>query len=162
MIIGLFEQPEGGANAVDSLVEKGVDKDRISIVATEQTAKESFAVESQTKGAEGAAIGGGVGAAAGALLAGLTTVGALATGGATLLVAGPIVAAFTGAGAGAVTGGAIGGLIGLGFNEEEVKHFEDSLDKGAVLVGVNMENADDEDLVKDTLKAHKPKEVSSS
>ncbi|MFP4106604.1 MAG: hypothetical protein ACLFVU_11010 [Phycisphaerae bacterium] len=161
-IAGIFERGIDATAAVDALVAKGVADNRISVLATEETAKKSLAVEKQTKGAEGTAVGGGIGAAAGAIIAGLTAVGTLATGGAGLVVAGPLVAAFTGAGAGAITGGVLGGLIGLGFTEHEVKHFEDALDKGSVIVAVDTEDTDDEDTVKGILKDHNAKDVSSA
>ncbi len=161
-ILAIYEVPEDATRTVDDLVDSGVTRQRISILATEATAKESLAVEKQTKGSEGTALGGGIGAASGAIIAGLTSVGALATGGAGLLVAGPLVAAVTGAGAGAVSGGILGGLIGLGFSEHEIKHVEEALDKGSVVVAVDMEDHDDKDEVTDVMHRHNAKEVNAA
>jgi hypothetical protein len=161
-IVGIFENPHEAASSVDALEMKGVSRERISVMASDETAEKSLVVAEQTKGSEGAAMGGGLGAAAGALVAGLTSVGTLATGGAGLLVAGPLVAALTGAGAGAVSGGVLGGLIGLGFSEHEVKHLEDALEKGSVIVAVDMEDADDDDTVEDTFKQYNANEVTTA
>ncbi len=161
-IVGIFEEPIDAARSVDGLVGAGVDPSRISVLVTEPTAENSLAVRSHSKGPEGAAVGGGFGAAAGALIAGLTSVGTVATGGAGLLVAGPLVAAFTGAGAGAVSGGILGGLIGMGFSEHEVKHFEDVLDKGSVVVAVDTAKAADEGLIKGIFNNHQAAEVSGA
>jgi hypothetical protein len=104
--------------------------------------------------AEGVAVGATTGGAVGALVAGLTAVGTIATGGTGLLVAGPVVAALAGAGAGAAGGSILGGLVGASIPEHEIKHYEDALNKGSVLVGVHVpDDADDlEDVAKRTLK----------
>jgi hypothetical protein len=162
MIAGVFEDPRDGAKATDELINQGVSAERISVVTTEPTAKRAFAIESQTKGAEGVAVGGSIGAATGAILAGLTTVGAVATGGVGILVAGPLVAAFTGAGVGGVTGGIVGGLVGLGFDEEEVQGIEEALDKGSLVVTVDMKEADDEQQVREILESHHTREVATA
>jgi hypothetical protein len=161
-IIGVFEDPAQATAAVDALADHGVIASRISVLATEPTAEKGLAVDTETKGAEGTAVGAGIGAVAGGLLAGLTAVGTIATGGAGLLVAGPLVAAMAGAGAGGVTGGVIGGLIGLGFSEEEVEYFENVLDEGSVLIAVDMENADDDETVKGVLKDRGAENVKSA
>ena len=53
------------------------------------------------------------------------------------IVAGPIFAALAGGGAGAVTGGAVGGLVGLGIPESNAKAYEEALKKGGVVFGVH-------------------------
>ncbi len=160
-IVGIFERPHEARVAIDKLCAGGVADSRVSVLATEQTAKQALGIEKNTKGAEGTAIGGGIGAATGAILGGLTAVGTLATGGVGLLVAGPLVAALAGAGAGAVTGGVLGGLIGLGFSEHEVKLFEDALEEGSVVIAVDMEDADDDDEIEDIFKDSNAKDISS-
>jgi hypothetical protein len=160
--VGIFEKPREASIAVDKLIASGVSKERISVMAPDSVTKESLGIEEQTKGAEGATVGGSIGAATLGIVAGLTSVGTLATGGTGLLVAGPLVAALTGAGAGAVAGGVLGGLVGLGFSEHEVKHFEDALEKGSVLVAVDMDDADDEDAIEDILNQSNAREVSTA
>src|SRR5690606_38987047 len=113
--------------------------EEISLLIGDNFDREAFAVKSQTKMPEGAALGAASGGAIGALIGGLTAVGTIATGGAGLLVAGPVVAALAGAGAGAAGGGVLGGLVGAAIPEHEVKHYEDALSKGSVLIGVTCE-----------------------
>lgn len=125
------------AQAIGLLEDNGIAPERMSLVATEPFDRDAFTIEPGTKMPEGVAIGATSGIALGALIAGLTTVGAL-TAGAGLLAAGPIVAAFTGAGVGAVGGGAIGGLIGASMPEHEIRRVRDALDRGSVLVGVDV------------------------
>lgn len=158
-IVGVFVEPEDARKAVNSLLANDVDEHRISIMAAEATAKESFAIDEHSKAVEGVAAGGSIGAVAAGIFAGLTAVGALASGGMSILVSGPLVAAMAGAGAGGVTGGVLGGLIGLGFNEYEIKHFEDALDKGSVIVAVNANDVDDGDMIKDVFKKHNAQDV---
>src|SRR5690606_30022721 len=109
----LFENHTDAAAALDSLVAAGFDTSNISFIASDDFDADAFTVQTHSKLPEGAAIGAGTGGAIGALVAGLTAVGAIATGGAGLLVAGPLVAALAGAGAGAAGGSILGGLIGL-------------------------------------------------
>lgn len=152
VITGLFDTPAQAAAAVHTLEARGIPDHEISIMAGENFKKEAFAVDSHSKLPEGVAIGAGAGGAVTALVAGLTAVGAIATGGAGLLVAGPIVAALAGAGAGAATGGVIGGAIGAAIPEHEIKHYEDAVKKGSVLVGVHCEDSEHKDIAKQCFK----------
>lgn len=136
LITAVFASSDRAAQAIDALTQGGVPREDISIVAAEGTKVEAFGIQKQSKAGQGAAIGGGLGGAVGALVAGFTTVGALAATGIGVIAAGPIVAALAGAGAGAAAGGVLGGLIGLGIPEHEVKYYQDALHKGSVLVGV--------------------------
>jgi len=160
VIAAVFEQPSNAAASMDQLAAKGVAESRISVLATDPVAEESLGIRKNTKGAEGVAAGAGIGAVSAGIFAGLTSVGVLATGGAGLLVAGPVAAALAGAGAGAVGGGVLGGLIGLGFSEHEVKHFDEALGEGAVVVAVDMKDCDDEDVVNDVFKNQEAKDIS--
>jgi hypothetical protein len=152
-ITGLFEHPHQASAAVDDLIAAGVPVKAVSVVATDSLGEESFGIREKTKVAEGAAIGAGTGGSIAALVAGFTAVGALGATGIGLLAAGPIVAALAGAGAGAAAGGLIGGAIGLGIPEHEVKFYEDKLEKGAVLVGVDTDRVRNQD-VKEIFRRH--------
>ena len=144
---GLFKNSLDAGRAVHLLEMRGVPHDDISVIAGESFDKDAFAVESHSKLPEGVAIGATSGAAVGALAAGLTSVAAISTGGLGLLAAGPLVAALTGAGAGAASGGVLGGLVGIAIPEHEVKHYEDAIEEGSVLVGVECDD-DQKDAVK--------------
>jgi len=161
VIVGLFNSPEQAASAIYTLELRGVPANTINLVASDGFNKDSFAVDSHSKFPEGVALGATTGAAITALVAGFTAVGAVVTGGASLLVSGPAVAALAGAGAGAAGGGIIGGLIGAAVPEHEVKFYEDALEKGSVLIGV--EHTDDnKKLVKETLEVCNAEKVTTA
>lgn len=154
VVTGLYETPNRAADAVRALESQGVPSDDISLLIGDNFDRDAFAVDTHSKAPEGVALGAASGGAVGALIGGLTAVGTVATGGAGLLVAGPIVAALAGAGAGATGGGVLGGLVGAAIPEHEIKHYEDALSKGSVLVGVNLED-DEKDLKKVAKRALK-------
>lgn len=158
-LTGLFTTAGGAGSAVSMLEVRGIPSANISLVAAEGLKKESFGITQHTKAAEGGAIGAGVGVATGALIAGLTMVGALATGGVGLLAAGPLVAALAGAGAGAIAGGAVGTAVGLAIPENEIKFYEDALKKGSVLVGVHCDTDEQEDIAKQVFKEAGAKKI---
>jgi hypothetical protein len=152
VVTGLFDTPRQAAIAVQTLEAQGIPSDDISLLTGDRFDRDAFTVATHTKAAEGVGIGAASGGAIGALVAGLTAVGTIATGGAGILVAGPIAAALAGAGAGAATGGVIGGLIGAATPEHEIKHYEDAIEKGSVLVGVTCNQDGEEEIAKRTLK----------
>lgn len=160
VITAIFENHANAATAIDAVTLKGIPESRISLIASDNFDREAFGVETHSKLAEGTAIGAGIGGGVGAVVAGLTLVGAVATGGAGLLAAGPLVAALAGAGAGAAGGSIIGGLVGLAIPEHEVKHYEDAIEKGAVLVGVECVSGEEEKFVKDIFERHDAEKVS--
>jgi heat induced stress protein YflT len=140
-ITGIFRDKGAADRAVDDLQKAGYGMNDISVMMTDDTRTKKFAAEKGTKAPEGAAAGGIVGGAIGAILAGVTATGSIAaiaaTGGAAApLVVGPLAAALAGLGAGAVGGGIVGGLIGLGIPEVRAKEYEQKLRDGGILVGV--------------------------
>ena len=81
------------------------------------------------------------------MLAGVAAVGTtLVLPGVGLVVAGPLAAALAGAGAGGITGGLIGALIGAGIPEERVKHYEEGIKNGGILMGVTPRSDEDVEL----------------
>lgn len=160
VITGLFGSPTEAAAAMDALIAKGVDPAHISVVASEAVDTEAFAIEDSSRVGEGAAIGAGIGGGVGALIAGFTTVGALASTGLGLIAVGPVVAALAGAGAGAAAGGVLGGLAGLSIPEHEIKHYEGAIERGSVLVGVSDTTPLDSASVRDVLEAYGADKVS--
>lgn len=162
MITGLFANEHDAATAIRALEAAGFSPDDISLIAGENVNRDAFAVTSHSKLPEGAAIGAGTGGAVGALVAGLTAVGAIATGGVGVLVAGPIVAALAGAGAGAAAGGVVGGAIGAAIPEHEIKHVEDAIERGSVLVGVHCDDSDERSRVKAIFKGARAQNISTA
>src|SRR5438132_8331952 len=105
---------------------------------------------------EGMGVGGAIGTAVGATIAAIAAVGTVLavplTGGASLLVAGPLAAALAGGGAGAVAGGLIGALVGWGIPEENANAYHEALREGGVVLGVVPHNNDDASEIKKEFK----------
>ncbi|WP_298231755.1 hypothetical protein [uncultured Azohydromonas sp.] len=150
-VTGLFRDRDSAERAYQSLSDRGYTKDDVNLVMSDETRKRHFgntATGTQTelgnKAAEGAGIGGAIGGTIGAIAAAVAAVGtSVAIPGLGVVVAGPIAAALAGAGAGAASGGLIGALIGWGIPEERVKHYEEGIKQGGILMGVKPRNAED-------------------
>ncbi len=160
VLTAIFDSHPEAARALESLVAAGFDTSKISFIASDDFDADTFGVESGSKMAEGVAIGAGTGGAIGAVVAGLTLVGAVASGGAGLVVAGPLVAALAGAGAGAAGGSVLGGLIGLAIPEHEIKHYEEAIERGSVLVGVECDDSDERKAAKAVFERHNAEKIS--
>lgn len=79
-----------------------------------------------------------------AIAAGVAEIGtSLVLRGLGLVIAGQIAAAVAGAGAGAATGGLVGALVGWNNPEERIKHYEERIKKGGILMGVPPRNDED-------------------
>jgi hypothetical protein len=146
-ISGVFRDRGAADRAVEDLQKVGYGINDISVMMTEDTRVKKFGAEKGNKAPEGAATGGVVGGALGAIVAGLTATGSIvaiaATGGvAAPLVVGPLAAALAGLGAGAVGGGIIGALVGAGIPEVHAKEYEQKLRDGAILVSVRASMGD--------------------
>ncbi len=150
-ISAIFASRMDAQNALMKLDDIGVTEEQISLIATDSTVNNHFKIENNTKAEEGATTGMAVGGLAGAVLAALTSAGALAIPGLNLVVSGYLVAAIAGFGAGAAGGGIVGALIGLGFPENEAKMVEDQLDEGSVLIAVKPRDAEQRKEVKKIL-----------
>lgn len=139
MITAVFNEMSQANHAIDRLHAAGFTDAEISVLTSDSTDRQAFAVQTHSKATEGAAIGAGVGGTVAAIIAGLTAVGVVASGGLGLLAVGPLVAALAGLGAGAAAGGLVGALVGLGIPEHEAKFYEGEIAKGGVLLGVHAE-----------------------
>ncbi len=121
----------------------------VSMVMTDETHAKHFGehlLETVlgSKAAEGAGIGGAIAGtlvAAGAAVAAIGTTLVVPEAG--LVLAGPLVAAFAGAGVGAAGGGLLGALIGWGIPEELVKRYHDDVKSGGILMTVKPRSAED-------------------
>ena len=79
-----------------------------------------------------------------AIAAGVAEIGtSLVLPGLGLVIAGQIAAAVAGAGAGAATGGLVGALVGWNNSEERIKHYEERIKKGGILMGLPPRNDED-------------------
>lgn len=137
-ITGIFDNQLEANRAVTELLNEGISNDDISLLMSDKTHKEVFSSndeegEQAKAGVAGAVVGGGLGA----LLAGLTAVGSIVLPGSGLLMAGPLVAAWTGAGVGAALGGLSGALIRMGFPTNDAKRYEEEINAGKAVVIVH-------------------------
>jgi hypothetical protein len=140
-VTGLFSDRNSAERAYDKLASNGYGSEDINVLMSEETRKRHFSdkgtrTELGSKAAEGAGIGGAIGGTVGAIAAALAALGtSLVIPGLGLVVAGPLAAGIAGAGAGAATGGLMGALVGWHIPEERVKHYEERLRNGDILLG---------------------------
>lgn len=135
-VLGLFKSPDQAHEAMNTLEPLGYDPGDISLVASQEAYEREELVNfiAGEKLHEESVRAGKLGGIAGAVLAGATAVTAMVSGGASLLIAGPLVAVLSGA------GGLLGSLLGTGFTEEEAKSMDDAITHGDIMVIVHAEN----------------------
>jgi uncharacterized protein (TIGR02271 family) len=135
-IVGLFKDRAQAEQAVRDLVDEGIDRDDISVVARDgERGVADVSDDNVGDTATGAVAGAGGGAVLGGLAGVLLGLGALAIPGiGPIIAAGPIVAGLTGAGIGAATGGLVGALVSAGVPEGEAKYYEEGVRQGGALV----------------------------
>jgi len=151
LVTGLFPDRTSAEAAYASASSRGYSKDDVNLVMSDATRDRHFAGENVgtetelgNKAAEGAGIGGAIGGTVGAVIAAVAAVGtSLVLPGIGLVVAGPIAAAAAGGGVGAAGGGIIGALIGWNIPEERVKHYEEGIKKGGILMGMRAKTDED-------------------
>lgn len=162
-VFGTAKSEDVARQIVQDLKSDGIVPENISALFPEKstTTSKNFAEEENTKMPEGASTGAGVGGLAGAGLGWLVGVGTLAIPGlGPFVAAGPIMAALSGAAAGAAVGGLAGALIGLGMPEHEVKHYEDRLEEGNILLSVQARDPSEADRIRDIFERDGAKDVS--
>ncbi len=138
-VTGIFDSAADADRAVARLLADGFAQDLISLILPgAQTVRPtpSHVATDGSQLAEGGFTGAAIGSALGALLASLTAVGSLVLPGGNILMAGPIVAALSGAGAGGIVGGLSGVLIGAGFAMDDAQRYEQDLEEGKSIVVV--------------------------
>jgi hypothetical protein len=140
-VSGVFDELEDAERAVAALERRGMPRDRVSVLMSEETRRRyatgngnRLEIEKGTKAAEGLGTGGAVP-------------------GLGLIVAGPLAGALAGAGAGGAAGGLIGALVGAGIPEYEAKHYEKRLKEGAIVVGAEARTEEEADLLEKDLEA---------
>ena len=161
LVTALFHDREAAERAYRELRARGYSEADVDVMMSDGTRRElsernvgstqlhagtvlPVVSESGNKAAQGAGVGSAIGGTVGAIAAALAAVGtSLAIPGLGLVVAGPIAAALAGAGAGGATGGLLGALVGAGIPEERVRHYEEGLRRGGILMGVRARSQDD-------------------
>jgi hypothetical protein len=140
---GIYPHQPAVNEAVDALRASGFRNTDISVLFPENTGSKDFAHEKHTKAPEGAAVGGGSGAALGAAVGWLAGAGAMMVPGLEpVAAAGPVMGMLSGIGVGGVLGGVAGGLVGMGKPEYEAKRFEGRKRNGGILLSVHCDNPD--------------------
>lgn len=168
LVTGIFPDRTSAEAAYNAAHSRGYSKDDVNLVMSDETRTRHFPatdganVETElgNKAAEGAGIGGAIGGTVGAAIAAVAAMGtSLVLPGLGLVIAGPLAAAAAGAGAGAAGGGIIGALIGWNIPEERVKHYEEGIKKGGILMGLRAKNADDAAHFEDQWKQNRGEHV---
>lgn len=164
MVTGLFRDRESAERAYGSVTTRGYSNDDVNLLMSDETRDKHFVDGKETelgnKALEGAGTGAAIGGTVGATLAAIAAIGTtVALPGLGLLIAGPIAAGLAGAGAGGATGGIIGALIGAGIPEERVKHYEQGIKEGGILMGVTPRSDEDAEYFEREWKSHRGEEV---
>ncbi|ANT53284.1 hypothetical protein [Mesorhizobium amorphae] len=142
-VTGLFDNYDDASNAVGELEASGVPRSAISIVASNST---DWYDDDNSKAAEDAADGAGVGAVIGGAGGLLTGLGIMAIPGVgPVVAAGWLAATAVGALGGAVVGGAAGGIVGAltdsGVPEQDAHVYAEGVRRGGTLVTAKVDEA---------------------
>ncbi len=135
-VIGVYENEQLAAKAVEDLKKKGYTPEQISVIAknTNKLSEITQEVKPSTKDGAiaGAATGGAIGLAG--LIVGLSAV--LVPGVGTVLAAGPIITTLGGAvvGASSGAGGLLHALINIGVPEDQAQRYSNDVQDGKILV----------------------------
>ena len=164
MVTGMFRDRDSAERAYAALPSRGYTERDINLAMSEDTRRRHFGdgatTELGNKAAEGAGVGGAIGATVGAIAAAVAAVGSsLVIPGLGLVIAGPAAAALAGAGAGGLTGGIIGALVGWGIPEERVKHYEAGIKEGGIVMGVTPRSDEDAEYIEREWKNSKGEHV---
>lgn len=136
LITAIFKKKVHALATAQELVAQGFPDDDISVLMSETTRGQEFAVQEATKAPEGLSAGAALGGVIGAIAAGLTSVSLLAIPGLGVFAVGAWVSMLAGFGAGALGGGLLGGLVGLGIPEREAELYHEEIQNGGILLGL--------------------------
>jgi len=145
-LVALYRNFTDAQNAVDALVNSGVDRSNISVVANNVTGEYGTHVH-DTEDAVTAEDGAAFGAASGGIIGALAGLGALAIPGiGPVIAAGPLIAALTGGAVGALAGAPTGGLVaGLvkthHMDADDAELYAEGVRRGDTLVTAHIDDA---------------------
>lgn len=157
-VSGVFDELEDAERAVAALERRGLPRDRVSVLMSEETRRRyatgngnRLEIEKGTKAAEGLGKGGAVGGVLGGVLGALLAVGtSVAIPGLGLIVAGPLLFGLAGAGAGGMTGGIVGGLVGAGMSKDRATVYKTAIEEGGIVLAVEPRNEADAEWLAET------------
>ncbi len=162
-VIGIYEDRTIVSDAIDVLHKAGYRATDISVLSSENLGSKDFAHEKHTKALDGAAAGAAAGAAVGAAAAWFVSIQAVAIPGLSPLVAaGPVLAAFAGAGACGALGWIAGLLAGVRLPEYVAKRYAGRIRRGGILLSVHCDSQESCDRAKKTLKDTGARNISSA
>lgn len=152
-LTGVFTNREDAEKAYSELLSCGYRPQDITVLMSEELRNKHFLgtqeVSKTNQALEGAGIGGIAGGAIASLAAAIAAVGATITiPGLGIAIAGPLAAAFMGAGVGSVAGSITGALINLGIHNDHAEHYEEILKAGKIVVRVKPQSVEDRELIK--------------
>lgn len=170
-IVGLFDARSDANAVVQDLVNLGIDRDDIGMVANDPTAStpndwkmtgvadiefdRTGTTDTSNAAADGAITGATIGGVGGILL----SLSALAIPGVgPVIAAGPLLAGLIGAGIGAAVGGLVGALTEVGVPEEQAGYFNEGVRRGGTLVSVRADEEDVDDII-DIMNRYHPVNV---
>lgn len=156
-VIALYDNFDNARQAVESLVDMGIARDNISLVANDVSGEHGRSINPDASMVDD--VRGGEGAGFGAVVGTLIGLGAaLIPGVGPVIAAGPAFAAlFAGIGAatGAATGGLTASLVNLGAAEDDAGHYAEGVRRGGALLTVYAED-DSVNRVQDVLEDYNP------
>jgi hypothetical protein len=162
-VMGIYPDRTTVSDAVNVLHKAGYRPTDISVLSSENQGSKDFGLEKHTQASKGAAIGTAAGALMGAAFAWLVamqnlnipSLGALVT-------AGPVIAAFAGAGAGGAVGWIAGLLGGLSLPEYVAKRYAGRIRRGGILLSVHCDSKEWSDRATKTLRDTGARNISSA
>ncbi len=130
--VGIFKTVAGADRAVRGLLQMGFAKEQLSVICSDEHKERFFRDITSppipgSNTVEGIATGAVIGAVGGLALA----ASAIVTGGATLLMTGPLLVA-----GGAIAGSFTGAMATRGFESEVANYYDQAVRRGDILVGV--------------------------
>jgi len=151
IVTGFFDTLDEAQRALDGLLREGFSRDDISLVASNAAGEhDRYLAERQGRNrdevvdaddlgpGEGAAAGGGIGAAIGGVGGVLMGLGLLAIPGVgPALAAGPLVSGLIGAGIGGAAGGITGALVNSGVPEDRAEAYAEGIRRGGTLLTID-------------------------
>jgi uncharacterized membrane protein len=159
VMTALVSDAAEAAKVLEDLEHHGVPSDTISVITSEKIDVKDFVdlqwSERQIR-PDDTTVDHGINS----LVAGLTSVGVINHMDISVLGAGPLVAYLSAGRLGAASNNALGGLLDLGISQEEIQYVEHALCEGGVLIGVHVQN-DDEQIVCRTFEEHNVQHVSA-